>query len=276
MSKKIDYTFKIDGEFDSVNYYRSETPFDVNNMPNPTASGIRNLYYTDTNVEEGKTYYVRFGSVVGNEEKISEEVNLIVPSQPNPSGDYLLYMPFDQDFNDYGMFELVPELIGTPTIQDGALYVSSSDYLKLTPTQEEFVIGDDDFELGFEIMMMPYGNGSFPCVFGVGAYWASGAISIQFNTSKILSGAFVVNSAQRDAPSLVGQAYDGLTWHTYIVRRINGEIITYHDGVMGTPLNIPIYLDFKKNNLITIGAAVWSLGVTTVHGKIKNLYLKRM
>lgn len=82
MSKKIDYTFKIDGFFNSVNYYRSELPLDVNNMPLPMQTGISSPF-TDTTAEAGKTYYVRFGSIRNDVEKLSEEI-VILTSDPDP------------------------------------------------------------------------------------------------------------------------------------------------------------------------------------------------
>lgn len=73
---KIDYTFKIDGYFHSVNYYRSESPIDINNLPVPTAQGITGLSYRDETVQKDKQYYVRFGSVKGETEKVSEQVRV--------------------------------------------------------------------------------------------------------------------------------------------------------------------------------------------------------
>ena len=58
MSKKIDYTFKIDGFCDSFNYYRSETPFNLSVMPAPTAIGITKQSYQDTTADADKAYHV--------------------------------------------------------------------------------------------------------------------------------------------------------------------------------------------------------------------------
>lgn len=74
--KKIDYTFQIDGFCDSVNYYRSETPFDLNNMPSPIATGITGLAYQDATALDDKAYYVVFGSVKGVTEKLSTPIQV--------------------------------------------------------------------------------------------------------------------------------------------------------------------------------------------------------
>lgn len=78
MSKKIDYTFKIDGFYENTNYYRSETPMDVNAMPAPVSTGITGLTYTDETAEVGKTYYVRFGSLKNGNEKLSNEITISI------------------------------------------------------------------------------------------------------------------------------------------------------------------------------------------------------
>ena len=78
MTLKIDYVFKIDGLYHSVNYYRSETNMDTASMPAPIVTGIESLTYSDLTVEEGKTYFVRFGAVgTGGIEKISDEITIV-------------------------------------------------------------------------------------------------------------------------------------------------------------------------------------------------------
>lgn len=74
MTKQLDFTFKIDGFFHSVNYYRSETPMNPSAMPVATDTGISDLNYSDATAEAGVNYYVRFGSVRGDVEKISDEI----------------------------------------------------------------------------------------------------------------------------------------------------------------------------------------------------------
>ena len=74
MNVEIDFTYAIDGFYDSVNYYRSETSMNPTSMPSATAVGIVGKTYTDTSALSNKTYYVRFGSVTSGVEKISNEL----------------------------------------------------------------------------------------------------------------------------------------------------------------------------------------------------------
>lgn len=76
MAIEIDFSYQVDGFFDSVNYYRSETPMNSESMPAPTATGITGTTYTDAAAILGKSYYVRFGSVRNGIEKISEEITV--------------------------------------------------------------------------------------------------------------------------------------------------------------------------------------------------------
>ncbi|MBL8283564.1 MAG: hypothetical protein JNL15_00995 [Acinetobacter johnsonii] len=74
MSKKATFSYLVDGDFDSINYYLSELPMDIEAMPVPKMTGITELEYTDLNLELNKTYYARFASVRGATLAMSSEV----------------------------------------------------------------------------------------------------------------------------------------------------------------------------------------------------------
>ena len=72
MTNRLELTWKLDGFVDEQRYYCSETPIDPLNLPVPKAvlaGDVRS--YIDADVEVGKTYYVRVGSVKNNVEKLS-------------------------------------------------------------------------------------------------------------------------------------------------------------------------------------------------------------
>ncbi|MCJ0827342.1 LamG domain-containing protein [Acinetobacter sp. NIPH1876] len=77
MSIEIDFSYAIDGFYDTVNYYRSEDTMNPTSMPPPIASGIHGNNFIDSTAVIGKTYYVRFGTVRDSIEKISDEIILI-------------------------------------------------------------------------------------------------------------------------------------------------------------------------------------------------------
>ena len=74
MTNRLELNWKVDGFVDEQRYYCSETPIDSENLPVPKVilDGEARSYI-DTDVEVGKTYYVRVGSVKNGVEKISEE-----------------------------------------------------------------------------------------------------------------------------------------------------------------------------------------------------------
>lgn len=68
----------VDGDIDEQRYYCSETPIDPENLAAPKViltSNVRTC--VDTDIEVGKTYYVRVGSVRNNVEKLSDELTVV-------------------------------------------------------------------------------------------------------------------------------------------------------------------------------------------------------
>ncbi|WP_213067270.1 hypothetical protein [Acinetobacter sp. CFCC 10889] len=74
MTNRLELNWKLDGFVDEQRYYCSETPIDVNHLPTPKAVlSTEARSYIDTNIEIGKTYYIRVGSVKNEVEKLSDE-----------------------------------------------------------------------------------------------------------------------------------------------------------------------------------------------------------
>ncbi|NWK74116.1 hypothetical protein HYG93_07410 [Acinetobacter sp. SwsAc6] len=77
---------EIEWDFESVtelHYYCSESPIDPLNLPVPKAvlaGDVRT--YVDTDIEVGKTYFVRVGSVKNGVEKISDEITVVAGGDP--------------------------------------------------------------------------------------------------------------------------------------------------------------------------------------------------
>lgn len=77
MTNRLEENWKLDGFVDEQRYYCSETPIDPDNLPVPKAvlaGDVRT--YIDENIEKGEKYYIRFGAVKNNVEKISEEFKI--------------------------------------------------------------------------------------------------------------------------------------------------------------------------------------------------------
>lgn len=71
---------EMEWDFENVtelHYYCSESPIDIENLPSPKAvlaGDVRT--YIDTEIEVGKAYYVRVGSVKNGVEKLSSEIEV--------------------------------------------------------------------------------------------------------------------------------------------------------------------------------------------------------
>jgi len=270
MTNRLEISWKLDGFVDEQRYYCSETPIDIENLPVPKAvlaSDMRT--YVDTTVDEDKTYYVCVSSVRNNTEKVSAIKKVSTQL-------YLLNMPFSSDKNDHGKFNLAATTVGSVVVENGYLYVPANSYLTFnTSGIAELNLQTNDFEFGFEIALMPNGGGSYPCLFGVGSSWSSGAISMQFDPQSRFMCA-IMNPGEIDALASTTQTRDGTTFVKYVVKRVNDIWTTYKDGVAGPPLTSSFTADFSRGGVLTVGAAIWSIPVTASHSKIKNLYLKKL
>lgn len=73
MTSRLEIKWKLDGFVDEQRYYRSETPIDINNLPEPNAIiDSESREYIDTDIELDKNYFLSISSVKNNNEKISE------------------------------------------------------------------------------------------------------------------------------------------------------------------------------------------------------------
>ena len=271
MTNRLELNWKLDGLVDEQRYYCSETPFTSTTLPTPKAVLLNtDRTYVDTNIDENKLYYVAVSSVKDGVEKVSEIKEVSTTS-------YLLNMPFSSDKNDHGKFGLTATTVGSAVIQDGSLYIPYGSYLTFnTAGLIDLNLGTSDFEFGLEVALMANGGGQYQCLLGVGTGWSSGAISMQFNPQSRFMCA-IMNPWEIDAFAPTDQTRDGVTFVKYIVRRVAGVWTTYKDGVAGTPLTDTSFIaNFAKDGQLSVGAAIWSVGVTGSYSKIRNLYLKKL
>lgn len=159
--KKIDYAFKVDGFYDSVNYYRSESPMQTDAMPAPTTTGISELVYSDETAEDNALYYVRFGSIKNSVEKISNEIKVIQPDATR-----FVLLPLQKDLEDIGAVAKTWTSNGGASASTGALVLNGTNQY-LSCINSQFNFGTADFIIDFYVT--PASNsGTFGCVLANG------------------------------------------------------------------------------------------------------------
>lgn len=62
------------GDFDNFDVLRADEPMDVGVLPSPIATGLSTMYYVDTTVVEGETYYYRVVAWRDGVSKLSGEI----------------------------------------------------------------------------------------------------------------------------------------------------------------------------------------------------------
>ena len=120
MTNRLELNWKLDGFVDEQRYYCSETPIDPLNLPVPKAvlaGDVRS--YIDADVEVGKTYYVRVGSVRDEVEKIGAE-------KITSTEKLLVFMPLTKDLSDIGTLQITWKNSGNITFdEEKGAYFSS-------------------------------------------------------------------------------------------------------------------------------------------------------
>lgn len=100
MTNRLELNWNLDGFVDEQRYYCSETPIDPENLPLPKAILASDARaYVDTDIEVGKTYFVRVGSVKNGVEKISDE--FVVSTGDAYFNDVDLLIVADTEVNSY-------------------------------------------------------------------------------------------------------------------------------------------------------------------------------
>lgn len=218
------------GDFDSFDVIRSDAPMDINALPSPIASNLPTMYYVDTTVVKGATYYYRVVAWRDAASKVSGEIKAsagdkywdkVVGLYRYVGGEILDLSPFGGKLiqnNGLNVDNLVSTPTGGPALY---LYPNSVAVFETSP----LLRGDFTIELYVRVNST---NGGWPRVVGSRdvAIIGSGYYSIQFND---MGDSLEFYSNPLYALSPLGYVL-GRFVH-YAICRDGNEYRTYVDGI---------------------------------------------
>ena len=166
------------GDFDSFDVIRSLTSMvgiTDSDLPEPIATGLLTMYYVDTTVIEGATYYYKFRVWRGDESLVSDEVKVYTELDVYASYVKAL-LRFDGNLDDdTGLVWNKPIVTYDTGVFDQAANLNS----QMTAPNN---VGSQPFTVEFFCKPISYGA-PYPCVFSFGEAWGAGYIGIYVRRS---------------------------------------------------------------------------------------------
>ena len=260
MTNRLELNWKVDGFVDEQRYYCSEMPIDPENLPSPKAVLVGDVRtYVDTDIEVGKTYYIRVGAVKNGVEKISGENYVTAAIDPNWSN-VVSYLRFNNNFNDEK--GRIWTAAGGATITSdakyggGALNLQQSGSHLSTPTSSDFYL-DGDFTIEFFSKIAPISiNFAEGIWLACGeSSWGQNAAYLAFDKTRMYIGDY---SGSANFNTQISNNF----LH-YCFMRKSGVIYAFKDGVLIG--SVALNRAFKFNSGGTfIGGAGWSQQSTMI------------
>ena len=89
------------GDFDSFDVLRSNSPMNVNSLPSPIATNLSTMYYVDTTVVAGATYYYRVVAWRNAVSKVSGEIQVKALGGDEFIDNVVSLLNFESDLTDF-------------------------------------------------------------------------------------------------------------------------------------------------------------------------------
>lgn len=159
-ANRLELNWKLDGFVDEQHYYCSETPIDSENLPAPKVilDGEARSYI-DTDVEVGKTYYVRVGSSKNGILKISDEVKCYAFN----SNLFAINSDFENLADKTGKFWTAH---GHANISNGWLNLDGTDdYLTTAFSDDYYFANSEDVTIRFILNLRSIKSSGVACIF---------------------------------------------------------------------------------------------------------------
>lgn len=139
------------GDFDSFDVIRSNISMANiadEDLPSPIATGLSTMYYVDTTVVEGATYYYKVCMNRDGVSKVSDEIRTTAAT-------HLVYLPLTSDLSDLGSLNNTWSNTGGVTFdENGALFSTYAQHIS-SSFQMNF---NQDFKITFEMKRLSSTN----------------------------------------------------------------------------------------------------------------------
>lgn len=277
MTNRLELNWKLDGFVDEQRYYCSERPIDINNLPPPKAVLVGNvLTYIDTDIEVGKTYYVRIGSVKNEIEKLSDEVSL---SSNDMYSNYVISL---LHFNDNLIDEkdiLVYESVGSISYNANAKFGKSLDLSNgkslITTSSAQIQLSDFDYTLECFVCAASFTKNIVqPVIFSIGNNNGAGTqeviLSIESTTGKLSyrvyqDGIYIVRDIK------TSNALQLNTWTHVAITRSGLSHYVFIGGVKVASYDAPINYSLDARAVDLIIGGIISAGSNTQWGRFDGM-----
>ena len=238
------------GDFDSFDVLRSNSPMNVNSLPSPIATNLPTMYYVDTTVVEGATYYYRVVAWRDAVSKVSGEIEFKAAAGDPYWDKVVALLHFDGDLNDdiggaWGSS-------GTPSITDtnhlfdkNMLFPGGGGAHYITKTFAD-ALGTDDFTIEMFIRRDAYSD--YRCLFDSRSSANSDGLAIY--TSSILTGNVPVIWASAQVLMGVSEIPHSEWVHIAVCRR-SGTLYYFTGGMLQNSAN---FTNNLTNKSVRLGA----------------------
>lgn len=264
------------GDFDSFDVLRSNSPMNVNSLPSPIATNLPTMYYVDTTVVEGASYYYRVVAWRDAVSKVSGEIEVTADRDVHWDKVTAL-LHFDGDLIDASGKGTYTKTSGVTFSSTGALsgqaikFDATYDYVS-TNNPSAWQFGGGDFTLEFFV----YLNDSSTAYQGIISKWSNYNGDCEFTFHRY-SGSFGfdvrANNGSTYVP-LLSAAQPPASQRTHVaISRQDNVFRMFYDGVK----------QHEKTSSVIINAAASALrigelgssGVPSVNGCIDEIRITK-
>lgn len=274
------------GDFDNFDVLRADEPMDVGVLPSPIATGLSTMYYVDTTVVKGETYYYRVVAWRDAVSKLSGEIAtqagdlfwsdvelLIFADAPVfPSTTIIDSSSKQLVITRHGTTRIIA---GQSPLDDGWIALDGgSNYISSNLSS---ALNTDDFTLEAYVQPNYSGATTYGRLFAIGTHTTNGMISVSKSGTPwtlnidVFNGGWWGGAKVANPPGLS----DGVTYHVCLMRK-SGKFYLFINGGLAATLDNMTSLSLSQQNMfIATHPYNGGSGFESFAGKMSSIRLTR-